>query len=54
MGTLSDFERLANLPGPVRERVLRRLSGAAAEALAHDWGWLARPEQRPPDGKWRV
>lgn len=50
----SDFERLAQMPEAERERVLAGLNGAAAEALAHDWGWLARPEQLAPDGDWRV
>ena len=54
MGGMSDFERLALLPERARERVLAGLDGAAAQALAHDWGWLARPEQRAPEGGWRI
>ena len=23
-----------------------------AEAIEHDWGSVARPEQLPPEGKW--
>jgi predicted phage terminase large subunit-like protein len=53
MGGISDFERLASLPEEARERVLAGLNGAAAQALAHDWEWLARPEQLAPGGDWR-
>nr|WP_240334278.1 terminase family protein [Sphingobium estronivorans] len=42
------------MPDKARERVLAGLNGAAAEALAHDWNWLARPEQRAPEGGWRI
>ena len=51
---LSDFQRLAHLPEGARERVLAGLSAAAANALAHDWRWLARPEQLAPEGDWRI
>ncbi|MGE4322913.1 MAG: DNA-packaging protein [Sphingobium sp.] len=54
MGGLSDFERLAQLPAIERERVLAGLNGAAAERLVHDWRWMARPEQLPPEGEWRI
>ena len=54
MGGISDFERLARLPDAERERVLAGLNGAAAQALAHDWRWLARPEQLAPHGDWQV
>ena len=54
MGGISDFERLASLPEEARERVLAGLNGAAAQALAHDWEWLARPEQLAPGGDWRI
>ena len=50
MGRMSDFERLAALPDAARERVLAGLNGAAAQALEHDWEWLARPEQLAPEG----
>ena len=54
MGGMSDFERLAALPDAARERVLAGLNGAAAQALEHDWEWLARPEQLAPEGSWRI
>lgn len=54
MQAISDFERLARLPDEARERVLAGLNGAAAQALAHDWRWLARPEQMAPEGDWQV
>lgn len=54
MGAVSDFERLARLPAEARERVLAGLDGAAAQALAHDWSWLARPDQLAPSGDWQV
>lgn len=54
MEAISDFERLARLPAEARERVLAGLDGAAAQALAHDWQWLARPDQQAPVGDWQV
>ncbi|WP_340265326.1 DNA-packaging protein [Sphingobium mellinum] len=54
MEAISDFERLARLPAEARERVLAGLNGAAAQALAHDWQWLARPGQLAPSGDWQV
>ncbi|WP_242443483.1 terminase family protein [Sphingobium sp. LB126] len=42
------------MPDKARERVLAGLNGAAADALAHDWTWLARPEQLAPEGDWRI
>ena len=54
MGSISDFERLALMPVETRDRIVAGLDDAAAQALAHDWGWLARPEQMAPDGDWRV
>ncbi len=54
VGGISDFERLALMPAEKRDRILAGLDDAAAQALAHDWGWLARPEQLAPDGDWRV
>lgn len=54
MGGVSDFERLAHMPDEAREKVLAALNGAAAQALAHDWRWRARPEQLAPEGDWRV
>lgn len=54
MGGVSDFERLAHLPDSMRDRILGRLGDAAAQALAHDWHWLARPEQLAPEGGWGV
>ncbi|MEJ7933378.1 terminase family protein [Sphingobium sp. AN558] len=54
MGGVSDFERLALLPQVERDRVLAGLDEAAAERLALDWRWHARPEQIAPDGEWRI
>ncbi len=53
-GGVSDFERLALLPRDERERVLAGLDAAAAERLAVEWRWHARPDQLPPDGRWRI
>ncbi|WP_030541512.1 DNA-packaging protein [Sphingobium sp. DC-2] len=54
MGGTSDFERLALLSSETRERILAGLDDAAAQALAHDWSWTARPEQLAPEGAWRI
>ncbi|EZP66341.1 ATP-binding protein [Sphingomonas paucimobilis] len=54
MGGTSDFERLALLSPETRERILAGLDDAAAQALAHDWSWTARPEQLAPEGAWRI
>ena len=54
MGGMSDFERLAMMPVETRDRILAGLDDAAAQALAHDWSWRARPEQLAPDGDWRI
>lgn len=54
MESLSDFERLARMPETMRERVLAGLNDAAAQALAHDWHWLARPQQLAPEGNWAI
>lgn len=54
MGGTSDFERLALLSPETRERILAGLDDAAAQALAHDWSWAARPEQLAPEGAWRI
>ncbi|HEX7875145.1 MAG TPA: terminase family protein [Sphingobium sp.] len=42
------------MPDAAREKVLAALNGAAAQALAHDWRWRARPEQLAPEGDWGV
>ncbi|HEX7743032.1 MAG TPA: terminase family protein [Sphingobium sp.] len=42
------------MPDEAREKVLAALNGAAAQALAHDWRWRARPEQLAPEGDWQV
>ncbi|MDP8915624.1 MAG: terminase family protein, partial [Pseudomonadota bacterium] len=45
---------LASLPAEVRTRALGKLTEAEAEALLHDWRFIARPEQLAPEGDWRV
>ncbi|PJF24990.1 MAG: ATP-binding protein, partial [Phototrophicales bacterium] len=37
-----------------RQAILNQLSDADALALLYDWRFLARPDQLPPDGDWRV
>lgn len=51
---VSDMEWLAGQDEPVREMLLAHLNEAAAERLAHEWRWTARPEQLPPEGDWRI
>ena len=48
----SDMEWLAAQPPEERERLLAGLDAAAAERLAHEWAWTARPEQMAPPGDW--
>lgn len=48
----SDMEWLATQPPEERERLLAGLDAAAAERLAHEWAWTARPEQMAPPGDW--
>ena len=49
----SHIEWLAERPGE-RDRLLRSLGPVASEALAHDWGAVARPGQVAPPGDWRI
>lgn len=49
----SRLQQIAELPPPVREQVLAKLSPAARSAIAEKrWSVTARPEQLPPDGDW--
>ncbi len=50
----SGFELLAKLPPTRRDAVFGSLNETAALAMAHDWNWLARPEQLAPQGDWGV
>lgn len=50
----SDMEWLATQPPEERERLLAGLDAAAAERLAHEWAWTARPEQMAPPGDWSI
>jgi predicted phage terminase large subunit-like protein len=45
---------LDDQPEHVAERILREMPPEASEALAHDWGFVARPDQLPPEGNWQV
>lgn len=48
-------ETLAKLPPDQRAAVLSKISDAEAEALLYDWrGFLARPEQKLPEGDWEI
>lgn len=51
---LSDREWVAGIDRAAWRRMRRRLTGAAAERLAREWAFLARPGQLPPAGDWRV
>lgn len=42
------------LPEDVRAAILADLSDDEAEALLHDWRFLARPEQLAPEGDWQT
>lgn len=51
----SPAELLAALPPEERDGFLASLSEADCEHLLHDWrGFLARPNQIAPDGKWDI
>jgi phage terminase large subunit-like protein len=45
---------LDGLPPRVAEKILREMSEAASEALAHDWEFVARPHQLAPPGDWQT
>lgn len=45
---------LIELPEDKRRQVLSKLSERDAAALLHDWAFLARPNQLPPENDWRV
>jgi phage terminase large subunit-like protein len=49
-----NISSLASLTPSQREAILNQLSDADALALLYDWRFLARPDQLPPDGDWRV
>ncbi|MEC3911644.1 terminase family protein [Sphingobium sp. CR2-8] len=51
---VSDQEWLAGESSRARAAILKRLDQAAAERLAHEWLYLARPGQLPPAGDWRI
>ena len=51
---VSDQVFLAGDDRRARAAILRRLDGASAELLAHEWAYLARPAQLPPPGDWRI
>ena len=51
----SPAQRFADLSEDERRRLFASLSEADCEALLHDWrGFLARPNQLPPDGDWDI
>jgi phage terminase large subunit-like protein len=52
--TLSIAHTIANLPPEQRAAVLAGMSAAELDALATDWRFLARPDQLPPPGDWRI
>lgn len=45
---------LASLPEALRNDLIAELSPKQAQALLRDWAFWARPEQVPPEGRWRV
>ncbi|MEC3949793.1 DNA-packaging protein [Sphingobium sp. HWE2-09] len=51
---VSDQEWLAGEDRRARAAMLKRLDQGAAERLAHEWRYLARSAQLPPDGDWRI
>lgn len=45
---------LASLSPAARAAILNELTPTEAAALLYDWRFLARPEQLPPKGNWRI
>ena len=50
---LSDREWLARADAAQQGAMLKLLTQGAAERIAADWDFLARPGQRAPAGDWR-
>lgn len=48
-----NLSSLASLPPEVRSRALSSLTDEQCRALLHDWRFLARSNQLPPDGDWQ-
>ncbi len=51
---LSKAERFARLPKEIQEQFLSELTDDQLLRLVHDWDFLGRPSQLPPDGDWDV
>ena len=51
---LSDREWLARADVAQQGAMLKLLTQGAAERIAADWDFLARPGQRAPAGDWRI
>ncbi|MAX15526.1 MAG: ATP-binding protein, partial [Sphingobium sp.] len=51
---LSDREWLARADAAQQGAMLKLLTQGAAERIAADWDFLARPGQRAPAGDWRI
>jgi phage terminase large subunit-like protein len=51
---LSEAEKFALEPPEVREAKLKEWKDAGSAAKEFDWSWWQRPDQRPPEGDWRV
>ncbi len=47
-------ERLALQDKRQRQKIIKRLTDAEAQALLYDWSFWARPEQMEPDGQWDI
>jgi phage terminase large subunit-like protein len=51
-GTPLNISSLATLPPDQIKAALAQLTDAQCEALLHDWRFLARDQQLPPEGDW--
>lgn len=49
-----NLQSLVNLPPEVRAKALSSLSDAQCRELLHDWRFLAREQQLPPEGDWLI
>ena len=52
--TDSLIDCLASLPIEQQKTILSEFSDDEIASMFYDWGVMARPNQLPPDGDWRI
>ena len=53
-GTLSQAQSLSLLPNEEQQKILNQLTQRQLIDLRWDWDFWARPDQKPPEGDWRI